>query len=111
MSIVPFPEKIRAPGQKISRAIVNKDSVEFHWDGKGGIHNIIAPASCIKQLIEKIEEAVEEGNFPCEESDPLSNYVGAKISKDIVQLNYDEDKTRKSEIISIKSLLWIKMKA
>lgn len=105
-----FKDEDRAPQQRITHVFVDPLSVDFLWnvgkDASGGVPYIAAPVSCIEKLIEKIEKGIKEGIVDCQESHPFANYSGAKISGQVVELNYDE--STKHEILSVRSLLKIK---
>ena len=113
MHWVELKEEDRAPQQKITLIFVDPISIDFCWDvGKnprGGwiLHCIVAPVSCIERLIEEIVKGTKE-TVDCKESHPFKNYLGAKISGQVVELNYEEDGETKVEILSVKSLLKIK---
>ena len=108
MSIVPFPEKIRAPGQEITKALVELDLVTFFCEGE---ILFSAPFTCILNLIQRIWKGLP---VECRESQgTFANYVGAVMKKDqtygrlVVRLRYKAGEHVKLEDISIGSLLEI----
>jgi hypothetical protein len=102
-------KKDRIPNQRIERIVVSRDSVEFQWN-RDGVHNIIAPTLCIKELIDEIDKGKREGSIEWQEAAPLKiqNYTGAKLREERIELNYYYGKETKVEIVSVRSLYRIK---
>ena len=111
MHLVILGDEDRTIEQKITYILVDPLSVDFLWDvGKdpfGGVPYIMAPISCIKRLIEEIEKGTKDETVVCQESGPF-NYIGAKIGRQVVELNYNKAGNTMVEILSVKSLLKIK---
>lgn len=94
------------PEQKISHVIVDKQFVLFYWDKGdplGGKQTILAPLSCIKELIDETIKR-DQGKIGCDTDNNTMNYLGAKFQTGRVEINYRSNKEIKVEIISITSL-------
>jgi hypothetical protein len=107
MLSIRFTEKERSVDQRIEKATIGPSSVEFTWHYEGEDHTLDLPKTWIQMLIGCIKK---EAKIPiaCEVSSNMDRHVSTRIEGDCVLLDYAENGTKKTERLSVKSLLTLK---